>query len=295
MFAFVVAAAGGLITYRSLISHSQPAKAAAPTVQIVLAAKDLEMGSVLKEGDIQLADWAGGVPIGACSKVQDLIGRGVTTNIVAKEPVIESRLAPKGAGGGLATMIPKGMRAFAIPVNEVVGAAGFVTAGQHVDLLIMGNSPSGNGSLGVIGRTLLQNLEVLSAGQDFKKDPEGKPVAVGVVNVLCTPEQAEMLSLATSQTTIRMTLRNPMDHEIAKTSGTAMKFLFDGGGGKLKSPNSAAEDEPAPARPQRAAQPRVVVAQTQLPPPKKEAPFVMEVISGTSKVETKFEKSGEGK
>jgi len=292
MFAFVVAAAGGLITYRSLISHSQPAKAATPTAQIVLAAKDLEMGTVIKDGDVQLAEWNGAVPVGATNKSQDLIGRGVTTPIYAKEPVIESRLAPKGAGGGLAAMIPKGMRAFTIPVNEVVGVAGFVTAGQHVDLLISGTAPGTNNSLGTLSRTLLQNLEILSAGQDFRKDPEGKPVAVQVVNVLCTPEQAEVLSLATSQTSIRMVLRNPLDHETVKTPGTALAYLYQGGG-KLKLAPIPSQDDQLVAKPRTAPAPKPVIAQA--PPPRKEAPFVMEIISGTAKTETKFDKSGEGK
>jgi pilus assembly protein CpaB len=291
MFAFVVAAAGGLITYRSLIDRPQQpaAKAAAPTVQIVLAAKDLEVGSMLKEGDIQMGDWTGQVPVGAATKVQDLMGRGVTTPIYAKEPIIESRLAPKGAGAGLAAMIPRGMRAFAVSVNEIVGVAGFVTAGSHVDLLIAGNSPGGNGALGTLSKTLIQNLEVLSAGQDFKKDPEGKPMPVQVVNVLVTPEQAEVLSLASSQTSIRMTLRNPLDHEIAKTPGTAMKFVWQGGG-NLKSPGVADDTAPAP-KPRTVApkEPKPVVAQ--LPPiPPKPAPFVMEIFQGGTRSETKFDR-----
>src|SRR5580658_9655320 len=114
MFAFVVAALGGLITYRSLMGRPQPAKAAAPNMQIVLAAKDLEVGSVIKDGDVQLGDWAGAPPAGAATKVEDLKGRGLTTPIFAKEPVIESRLAPRGAGGGLATLIPHGMRAISV-------------------------------------------------------------------------------------------------------------------------------------------------------------------------------------
>ena len=289
MFAFVVAAAGGLITYRSLMGRPQPAKAAAaPTVQIVLATKDLEVGSVLKEGDIQLGDWAGTTPpAGATNKLEDLKGRGVTTAIYAKEPIIESRLAPKGAGGGLATLIPHGMRAFTVPVNEVIGVAGFVTAGSHVDLLIQGNPPGGNGALGTLVKTLIQNLEVLSAGQDFKKDPEGKPVPVAVVNVLVTPEQAEVLSLASSQTSIRMTLRNPLDHDIAKTPGTATKYVW-GGAGNLKSAPSG-DDPPAPhAAPK---EPKPVVVQAQ--PPKKDPPFVMEILSGGSRSETKFDKPAE--
>src|SRR5579872_4885640 len=102
MFAFVVAALGGLITYRSLMSRPASAKATAPTVQIVIAAKDLEVGGVIKEGDVQLGDWAGPIPVGATNKLEDLKGRGITTPIYAKEPVIESRLAAKGAGAGLA-------------------------------------------------------------------------------------------------------------------------------------------------------------------------------------------------
>jgi pilus assembly protein CpaB len=287
MFAFVVAALGGLVTYRSLMNRPQPAKAAAPSVQIVLAAKDLEVGSVIKEGDVQLTDWAGSVPAGATNKLEDLKGRGVVAPIFAKEPVIETRLAPRGAGGGLAALIPRGMRAFAVQVNEIVGVAGFVTAGAHVDLLIQGMSPGGNPALGTLSKTLIQNLEVLSAGQDFRKDPEGKPVPVQVVNVLVTPEQAEVLSLASSQTTIRMTLRNPLDHDIAKTPGTAMKFVWGGAGNLKTSPGD--DGVPAP-RPRPA--PKETVAQA---PPKKEPPFVMEILSGASRSETKFEKSGEGK
>jgi pilus assembly protein CpaB len=183
------------------------------------------------------------------------------------------------------------MRAFAVSVNEVVGVAGFVTAGAHVDLLIQGNSPTGNQSLGTLSKTLIQNLEVLSAGQDFRKDPEGKPVPVQVVNVLVTPEQAEVLSLASSQTSIRMTLRNPLDHDIAKTPGTAMKYVW-GGTGSLKS-GPMPDDGPAPTPRARfnVERPREVVAQA--PPPKKEQPFVMEILSGAARSETKFEKTPE--
>jgi pilus assembly protein CpaB len=273
------------------------AKASAPSIQVVLASKDLELGTVLKDGDVYLADWSGELPAGATSKLSDLYGRGVTTAIYAKEPVIESRLAPKGAGGGLAAMIPKGMRAFTIPVNEVVGVAGFVTAGQHVDLLISGNSPNGNSSLGMLSRTLLQNLEVLSAGQDFKKDPEGKPVAVQVVNVLVTPEQAEVLSLATNQTTIRMVLRNPLDHEVAKTPGTNLQSIWGTAGKGLKAAPAVDQIESAAEKPRRAPAPapKKVAAVAPAAPLKKEVPFNMEIISGTSKTEVKFDKSGEGK
>jgi pilus assembly protein CpaB len=294
MFAFIVATAGGLITYRSLLGRT-PSKTAAPTVKLVLAAKNLEVGSVVKETDVELADWSGAVPVGAATKVVDVVGRGVITPVYAKEPLVDSRLAVRGSGGGLPSMIPRGMRAFTVPVNDVVGVAGFVVAGSHVDLIINGNKPGGDNSLGTLSRTIFQNLEVLSAGQDFKRDPEGKPLPVPVVNVLVTPEQAEVLSLATNQTTIRLVLRNPLDHDIAKTPGSALAYLF------TNSPKRPVDTDAPPPRPVRTAPsaPRPMMAVSTpaaaVPVVKKEAPFNMEIISGTSKSEFKFEKSGEAK
>jgi pilus assembly protein CpaB len=287
MFAFVVASAASLLLYKTLSNRPQTAKAAAPvTTQVVLAARNLEVGTVLKEDDIKLTSWPGVVPQGAIVKVQDVVGRGVIAPVYSKEPLVESRLAPKGAGGGLASMIPPGLRAVAIRVNEVVGVAGFVVAGMRVDVLISGSSPRIDGKLGTITRTLLQNIEVLSAGQDFKKDAEGKPILVQVVNLLVTPEQAEQLSLASSNTTIQLVLRNPLDRTITKTPGTAVARLFDGGRLDL----GPDESKPGSGRPRLA--PVAPTVARELPPARREAPFVMEIISGTKKSETKFDNGG---
>jgi pilus assembly protein CpaB len=294
IFAFVVASVASLLLYRLLLNRPQAAKAAPTTVQIVLATRDIEIGTVLKEEDVKLSDWPGAVPTGSVAKTQDIVGRGVTAPIFAKEPIIESRLAPKGAGGGLAAMIPPGMRAVPVRVNEVVGVAGFVVPGMRIDVLISGSRPSGDAGLGTITRTLLQNLEVLSAGTDFKKDPEGKPVQVQVVNLLVTPEQAELLSLASAQTQIQLVLRNPLDHDVTKTPGTALALLFNGG--KLKAEQEAPAAKPRAPRPASAGpKPPVVAMAAPAPAPRKEEPFVMEIISGTKKAEQKFATNGEGK
>jgi pilus assembly protein CpaB len=285
VFAFVVASVASLMLYR-LLNRPQSTKAATAMSQIALATRDLEVGYVLKDQDIQLADWPGPAPAGSSTRVQDLVGRGVIMPVYAKEPLIESRLAPKGAGGGLASMIPPGMRAVAVRVNEVVGVAGFVIPGMRVDVLISGNRPGGDGNLGTLTRTLLQNLEVLSAGQDFKKDQEGKPITVQVVNLLVTPEQAEQLSLATSQTTVQLILRNPLDRDTTKTPGTALALLFTGDKLRLNEPGAPAAPRPRPAA---APAPRPPAAEA---PPKKEAPFVMELLNGNKKTEQKFETNG---
>jgi pilus assembly protein CpaB len=307
IFAFVVASVASLLLYRLLNNRSQATKAAAPQMtQIVVAAKDLETGMVLKAEDVRMADWSGPLPAGAIMKVDGpdgAVGRGVNASMVAKEPVLSSRLAPPGAGGGLAAQIPKGMRAVAIRVNEVVGVSGFVSTGMHVDVLISGNRPAGNGTLGTITKTLLQDLEVLSAGQEIKKDAENKPVAVSTVNLLVTPEQAEQLSLA-SNLNIQLVLRNPLDRDVAKTPGTSMKNLFDGG--RLDVRQATASDAyptdttkaPVVRRASAPPQQRVVPAVMMQPPAevkKPDPPVTMEIVSGTKKTEFKFEKNGEGK
>ena len=106
-----------------------------------------------------------------------MVGRGVITPIFAKEPMIESRLAPKGAGGGLAAMIPPGMRAVPVRVNEVVGVAGFVVPGMRVDVLISGNTPERRRNARARSpRRCCRTSKCSPRAQDFKKDAEGKPV-----------------------------------------------------------------------------------------------------------------------
>jgi pilus assembly protein CpaB len=279
IFAFVVAALGGLVTYRQLISHAPP-PASRPSARIVLAVRNMDAGSLVTAGDVSLADWAGPIPDGASSKLDDFVGRGVIAPIFSKEPITDSRLAPKGAGGGLASLIPEGMRAFAVRVNEVAGDAGFVIAGQRVDVVINGTAPGPDSSMGSEARTLLQNVEVLSAGQDFKKDAEGKPVASQVVNLLVSPEDAEKLILAANQTSIQLVLRNPLDRVAVKTPGIAMAALFHPG---LKAPvEPAVAAKPAP-QPLPAALPAAPATQPS---------FTMEIISGSQKTEKKFDAGG---
>jgi pilus assembly protein CpaB len=148
--------------------------------------------------------------------------------------------------------------------------------------------------MGTLTKTMLQYIEVLSAGQDFKKDNEGKPIAVQVVTLLVTPEQAEQLSLASTQTSIQLVLRNKLDREVAKTPGTAVANLFSGATGiPLQRPSS---DMQTPVRRQPAPRPAPVAPARELVPaqPKKET-FTMEIISGSAKTEKKFESTTEVK
>jgi pilus assembly protein CpaB len=228
LIAFVIAAGCSFIVYRLVGNRlSGPRQT---TTRVVAAATDIKLGSVLRDADLTTVEIAGTLPKGAILTRQDAIGRGVISNLYVGEPVLESRLAVPGAGGGLAATIPQGMRASAVKVNDVVGVAGFVTPGMHVDVLITGNPPGpANTGQGPMVRTLLENIEVLSAGTDIQRDAEGKPQQVQVVNLLVSPEQAQLLSLASNETRIQLVLRNPLDTSLDKPPGTAMAELFSDG------------------------------------------------------------------
>jgi pilus assembly protein CpaB len=283
VFAFVVAAGASLLLYRLMAAKVVPANNI-PTQKVILAAHNLEVGAMIKDSDLKAGEWSGALPLNAMTKKEDVVGRGVVSTVYDGEPILESRLAPKGAGAGLPSMIPPGMRAVALHVNEVVGVAGFVVAGMRVDILISGNPPQGNGGQGTVTKTLLQNIEVLSAGQEFKKDVEGKPISVAVINVLVTPQQAEILSLAANQTTIQLVLRNPLDTQVAKTNGAAVQQLY---GGPVRAVVDVTQKAPVPRAP------KVAVAPAPPPPAvvraePKPQPFVVEMIHGSRKAEQKF-------
>ena len=279
--ALLASAGATYVVYRLAARASQASNV--PTVQVVQAARKLEIGTLIKDADLKMGPWIGTVPVGGVTTKEGLIGRGVIAPIYDGEAIIDSRLAPIGAGGGLAATIPAGMRACAVRVNEIVGVAGFVVPGMRVDVLIAGNAPNAAAN-GPQVKTLLQNIEVLSAGQNYQKEGEGKPVLVTVVNLLVTPEQAEVLSLASNETRIQLVLRNPLDTQSAKVPGTAMSNLF---GAPPKPPAAAPRPRAIPVAvktPER-------VPEKVVPLP----PYQIEIFNGPQRSEAKFARAHEEK
>jgi len=232
LIAFIVASGFTYFVWRTLRTNMSAASHRTNTVRVVAAAGNIKLGTVLSAGNLSTIEIAGTLPTGAIRESKNAVGRGVISDLYQGEPILESRLAVAGSGGGLAATIPNGMRVCAVKVDDVVGVSGFVTPGMRVDVLISGIPPSAQGgnqsTQGSVVKTLLQNIEVKSAGTDIQKDNEGKPQQVQVVNLLVTPAQAETLSLAASQTRIQLVLRNPLDTQIATMEGNSMANLFSG-------------------------------------------------------------------
>jgi pilus assembly protein CpaB len=284
VIALFISAIATYVVYRVVAART--AQSGPQGVMVVRAARTLSVGTLLQAGDVTTGSWVGTPPPGMVTKKEAILNRGVIQTIYEGEPLMESRLAGAGAGGGLAATIPPGMRAVAVRVNDIVGVAGFVQPGMRVDVLIAGEVPEFPGKDGAHVKTILQNIEVLSAGQNYQKDADatGKPVVVQVVNLLVTPEQAEVLSLASNETRIQLVLRNPLDTQTVKTLGTSVAALYSG----------AAPDAPKPAAPAprvhrvRAPEPVQVVMAPAPPPP----PIEIEVLNGDKLTQAKFIPAG---
>jgi pilus assembly protein CpaB len=196
--------------------------------QIVVAAADLSMGATLSQKDVALIDWySDALPTGAFTKPTDVVGRPLLYPIAARQPILPKDLGVEGAGIGLAGKLPEGMRAVAIRSNDIIGVAGFVYPGSHVDLLITFTPPGSTTNL-PLTETVLQNVEVLTAGQTIEPDPQGRPQSVGVVTLLLNPQDAQKLQLASGAGNIQFVLRSGADQKTAELRPTSLDELLVG-------------------------------------------------------------------
>jgi len=220
VFALAIAAGGGLAYATFNAINTQPVKTvAAPTQPVVVAASDLNLGTELKKEDLTVVNFPqGAAPEGTFARVADVVGRGLIVQLVKNEPVLPAKLASKEAGAGLPPIIPDGMRALSVRVNEVVGVAGYVLPGTRVDVVCTASPTSQPGD--ATSKLILSNVQVLTAGTRLEQDQEkGKPMQVTVVTLLVYPEQAERLALASTEGKIQLALRNPLDQGAPDTPG----------------------------------------------------------------------------
>jgi pilus assembly protein CpaB len=226
-----------------------------PTKPVVVAAMDLDLGADLTQDDLRVVQWpANSAPAGAFSDPKEVIGRGLIMPVIQNEPILPMKLASKDAGAGLPPAIPPGLRAVSVRVNEVIGVAGYVLPGTHVDVLAVVN-PSEKKEQ-VTSKVILTNVQVLAAGTKIERDgKDNKPMAVSVVTLLVAPEEAERLTLASSEGKIQLALRNPLDKTTPNTAGIRPAALLGFGAPSQqaamrirveKAPQKAAAAAPAP-------------------------------------------------
>jgi pilus assembly protein CpaB len=267
--ALVLSVAVTFLTYRLLRDRLQPPD---ELTTIVVASQRLPLGTRLAAEHLRVAAWPKNAVLeGSIQDPASFIGRGVIVPMETNEPVMESKLAPKEGGAGLTTAIPEGMRAVSIRVNDVIGVAGFVVAGTRVDVILSG-SPNQGGNVDV-AKIILENVQVLAAGQNIDHDANGKPLTVQVVTLLVTPEDSQKLALATIEGRVQLALRNPLDMDAANPPLVQRVSLYTG-----------SQVSPPPAAAPAAVRVRRVVAPAPPPPPPPPPPPAVPVVVAPKKL-----------
>jgi len=254
--AVVAATVASYGTYRAL-SRIPEKPVEMPTKKAVVAAKPMPLGTLVTRDAVKLVDWPAQTPLqGGFSTVDEVVDRGLITEVVENEPISENKLAPKEAGAGLSPTIKPGMRAISIRVNEVIGVAGFVVPGSRVDVVSILADSRGNANE-TLSRVVLSNVLVLSAGTRYDQEEartNSKAIRSAVVTLMLEPLDADRVALAQAKGELMLTLRHPLDLEPSDARGIRFASLLTG----------AEEAAPKPAAP---AGPRRALAPPPPPPP----------------------------
>lgn len=203
----------------------------AATRQVIIAGADISPGTALSGQTVKAVTWPQEViPPRSASSMREIEGRVVKLPIPQGNPILLSMLAPEGTAGGLSGILDDGKRALTVRVDEVAGVAGFIHPGDHVDVLVDLPLKETNEHF---SKTILHDISVLTTGQIWEQKGDNKPVVVNTVTLELTPEEAEVLNLASNEGKIRMSLRNRNNKTIVQTPGVTTSFLV-GGVGRTK-------------------------------------------------------------
>lgn len=221
--AIVVATGASFFVYRAV--RSIPVREVeVKSYYVAVAAKPLPVGTMVRPSDVKLVPWPASSPVtGGYSKVEEVVNRGLVAAVVENEPLTKAKLAVAEAGAGLPPTIAEGMRAISVKVNEVIGVAGFVVPGTRVDVVVTIGKRDDS-----MARVIVTNAQVLTAGTKYDQDQakDGKPMPTTVVTLLVTPPDAERIALASTEGSIMLALRNPLDAAPTETRGTRLAALM---------------------------------------------------------------------
>jgi pilus assembly protein CpaB len=223
----VIALAVGFLAAVYVYKNLQPKSGIpADTAEVMVATNDLQVGARIEDRDVRIIRiLSSDMPPGAPRKKADVVGHGVIIPISKGEFILPNRLAGENAGSGLPALIPPGMRAVSVRVNEIVSVAGFVTPGTRVDVLLTG-APTGSGEQQTT--TVLQNVAVLASGHTLERTSTGEAQNTAVITLLVTPDDAQRLTLASTEGHIQLALRNPLDTKQDDVPASNARGLFRG-------------------------------------------------------------------
>ena len=266
----VALALGALVSlgvYENL--KSKNSRDTRPGSDVLVASGDIQVGAKLSDSDVRVVHYPdGSMPPNIFHAKSEVVGRGVILPISQGEFILPSKLAGENAGYGLPGLIPPGMRAMSVRVNEVVSVAGFVLPGTRVDVLLTG-TPGGNGDQQTT--TVLENVAVIAVGPHLERNSSGEPQSSPVITLLVSPDDSQRLTLASTEGRIQLVLRNPLDTRQQDLNSVSTGSLYRRG----SAPIPVAVTKPRPKR-------------TAVEAPPAPTVYSIEVIRGNKKDEQKF-------
>lgn len=220
LVALVLALGAGGLVFRMMVSGQQPAAVQQAKVMVVVAAAPLERGTPLSATNMKLTPFlTESVPAGAYTSTEKLLGRVLTSAVGVGEPVTEARLLDDGMQHkGVSTMIAPGKRAIAVKGNKVMGIAGFIRPGSHVDVLATIDDETREKSKSQ-SKLVLENIRVLATGTELTQNKDEATSSVEIYTLEMSPEEAERLSLVATRGELHFALRNPVDDAQVLTPG----------------------------------------------------------------------------
>jgi pilus assembly protein CpaB len=223
MIGAVALAVGLLVSYivfirlRTLAGTDNKANGA----QVLVAANDIQVGTKLAANDVRVITLPqSAVPPGAFSAPAKVLGRGAVQLMSKGEFILPTKLAPLNGGTGLPSMIPPGMRAVSVRVNDVVSVAGFVQPGTRVDVMSTGSQGGDRQTT-----TVFENVAVIAVGKSLDGSSADAQTA-SVITLLVSPDDAQKLALVSQEGRIQLALRNPLDTKKEGISATRVSSLY---------------------------------------------------------------------
>jgi pilus assembly protein CpaB len=271
MIGLIAIALGGFISLS--VYHNLESKGGASNrsgVGVIVAADDIQLGTRIADKDLKVVNIPkDDVPQRSFTDKAQVIGRGAILPISSGDFILDNKLAGQNAGSGLPALIPPGMLAMSVRVNEVVGVAGFVQPGTRVDVLVTATPSGGNENQ---TSTVLRDVAVIAAGQRLEHNSSGEAQVSPVITLLVSPDDAQRLSLASNEGRIQLALRNPLDTNEANLPPTSASSLF------------GRQSAPAPAT---HAVKHAAIAHVQAPTAVQ--PYSIEIYKGSKKEEKTFD------
>lgn len=204
-----LALALGMFVSNQVYRILQSKTASAEGVDVVVATHDIGVGTRIDDKDVKVVRFPPlDLPPNCFHLKSSVVGRGVVLPISKGEFVLPTKLAGENARSGMTPLIPTGMRAVSVRVNEVIGVAGFVLPGTRVNVLLARNPSGGNEEQTT---TVLENVAVIATRQELERTPTGELRTTPVITLLVSPDDAQKLTLASTQGRIRLALCHPQE------------------------------------------------------------------------------------